>query len=218
MKHTYYSISLIFFLVFFACKQKESLYRVETTAGNITIRLYDKTPLHRDNFIQLIAENYYDSLLFHRIVPDFMIQTGNAETRHLSSGEIPSGSGEPGYTIAPEFVPGYYHKRGALAAARLEDDVNPEKRSSGSQFYIVQGKKYVSNELNEIEYEKGIRYTLSQRKDYFSIGGAPFLDGEYTVFGEVVEGLNVVDKIAAQAGNTKEFTGSDVRILRIVKI
>lgn len=200
-----------------SCKQKEALYRIETTAGNITIKLYDKTPLHKDNFNQLVSEHYYDSLLFHRVVYNFMIQTGNAKTRYSQPGEITPDSGEPGYTIAFEFIPEYFHKKGALAAARLNDKENPEKRSSGSQFYIVLGRTYTADELNDLEYAKGIRYTPEQRKVYLTEGGTPHLDYEYTVFGEVIKGMEIIERIAHPAEGLGEWMNSDVRILRIIR-
>jgi len=162
----------------------------------MTILLYDETPKHRDNFIKLVKDGFYNGTLFHRVIRDFMIQGGDPE----SKGAAPKqrlGTGGPGYTIEAEFRPEFIHKKGALSAARQGDQVNPEKRSSGSQFYIVQGKKATADELNRISSQTGAFYTADQIKTYQQIGGTPFLDNQYTVFGEVIEGLDVIDKIAA---------------------
>ncbi len=200
-----------------ACTSKSPTYTIETSLGNIKVRLYEKTPLHRENFEKLVGEHYYDSLQFHRVIQHFMIQAGNAETRNLAPEELPLGSGEPDYTIPPEFVTEYIHKKGALAAARTGDDLNPEKRSSGSQFYIVQGRTFTPDELSDVEAQNHKSYDAFQRKTYLTLGGAPFLDGNYTVFGEVVEGLDVVDKIAALPTGSKDWPLKDIRIIRIVK-
>lgn len=169
---------------------------LETNYGNMTIRLYDQTPQHRDNFIKLVDEGYYNDLLFHRVINGFMIQGGDPNSRGAGA-DVQLGSGGPSYTIEAEFRNELIHKKGALAAARTGDQVNPQKRSSGSQFFIVQGSIQTESGLSRIEDMKGFKYTEEQKKIYTSIGGTPFLDRDYTVFGEVVEGLDVIDKIAS---------------------
>ena len=157
--------------------------------------LYNETPLHRDNFVKLVKEGYYDGLLFHRVISGFMIQGGDPNSRDAKPG-IALGSGGPGYTIPAEFNKNLIHKKGALAAARQPDQVNPEKASSGSQFYIVQGKTYSEAFLNEIASQKGYSYTDDQRKIYETLGGTPFLDMNYTVFGEITNPI-FIEQIAA---------------------
>lgn len=169
---------------------------LSTSYGNMTIELYDETPLHRDNFIKLVKEGYYDGLLFHRVIPDFMIQGGDPNSKNAKPGQM-LGSGGPGYTIKAEILPEFFHKKGALAAARLGDQQNPQRNSSGSQFYIVQGKKYTAQELNNIVRHTSAIYTPEQINTYQTTGGRPDLDNQYTVFGEVVDGFDVIDKIAS---------------------
>ena len=164
--------------------------------GDIKVKLYDETPKHKENFLKLADEGYYDSLLFHRVITQFMIQGGDPNSRTAADGS-PLGNGGPEYTIPAEFNNALYHKKGALAAARTGDNVNPEKASSGSQFYIVQGKPYTDEELDNVEKRIGGEYTEEQREVYKTAGGVPFLDRNYTVFGEVIEGLDVIDEIAA---------------------
>ncbi len=237
------------------CAQKSGndyVVTINTPHGKMVAILFDDTPKHKQNFIKLVREKFYDSLLFHRVIESFMIQGGDPNSRHASPGES-LGNGGPGYTIDAEFTPAHFHERGALAAARLGDQVNPAKASSGSQFYIVQGRKFTHQELTELE--QGINYqrknnalreilfmpeytslrelvikkqqegdanwlnsffeqsdTLiikvkkdfkpfsfseAQKQAYTTVGGAPHLDGEYTVFGKVISGLEVIDKIAA---------------------
>ena len=220
--------------------------RIRTTEGDIVVRLYDETPKHRDNFIKLVKEEFFNGTLFHRVIKDFMIQGGDPDSKNAPQGKR-LGTGGPGYTIPAEFVyPKYFHKRGALSAARLADQVNPERESSGSQFYIVWGKVYKPQELKQMERqmemqqeqaifnqlaqahredilnfrrnrdraglqqlqdqlveetqkkskEIGVpKFTDEQVKAYTTVGGTPFLDNQYTVFGEVEEGLDVVEKI-----------------------
>lgn len=168
---------------------------ISTSMGDIKVLLYDGTPQHRDNFIKLTEEGFYSDLLFHRVIPSFMIQGGDPESKDAKP-KARLGNGGPGYTIPFEYNPNYFHKRGALAAARMGDDVNPQKASSGSQFYIVQGKVYGDAELDAIEARMGFTFTPEQREVYKTVGGTPFLDRNYTVFGEVIEGMDVVDKIA----------------------
>ena len=166
--------------------------KVTTDSGVMIIRLYDKTPLHRDNFIKLASEHFFDSLLFHRVIEGFMIQGGDAQSKYAQPGQQ-LGMGDVGYTIPAEFDTSLFHKKGALAAARTP---NPAKASSGCQFYIVQGNKLTDTDINKMEMGKGIKYSQKQRNIYKTVGGTPFLDMEYTVFGEVESGLNVIDKIA----------------------
>lgn len=176
-------------------KPKE-IVLITTSMGDIKVKLYDETPKHKENFLKLADEGYYDSLLFHRVITQFMIQGGDPNSRTAADGS-PLGNGGPEYTIPAEFNNALYHKKGALAAARTGDNVNPEKASSGSQFYIVQGKPYTDEELDNVEKRIGGEYTEEQREVYKTAGGVPFLDRNYTVFGEVIEGLDVIDKIAA---------------------
>jgi cyclophilin family peptidyl-prolyl cis-trans isomerase len=191
---------------------------LETNYGDIVIRLSDSTPLHRDNFLKLVKTGYYDSVLFHRVIKNFMIQGGDPDSRHAIAGQ-PLGIGGPGYTIPAEFRPGLFHKKGVIAAAREGDAVNPLKASSGSQFYIVQGKKFTDVGLDSVEtYRlKGRKIPPEQREVYKTTGGTPHLDQNYTVFGEVVRGLDVVDKIAAiQTSNStdKDRPVEDARIIK----
>lgn len=181
---------------------KVEMVVLSTVYGDMTIMLYEDTPLHKANFLKLVEESYYDSLLFHRVIYGFMIQGGDPNSKNAPA-NTRLGNGGPGYTIPAEFNPDYIHKKGALSAARQGDMVNPEKESSGSQFYIVQGKPLEATSLsrtnehrtkNNIDF---VPYTEEQIEIYGTIGGTPHLDGEYTVFGEVIEGLNVIDSIAA---------------------
>ena len=169
---------------------------IETSMGDMEVLLYDSTPKHRDNFIKLAEEGFYDSLLFHRVIQGFMIQGGDPESKNAPANKH-LGAGGPGYQVDAEFNAENVHLKGALAAARMGDAANPQKKSSGSQFYIVQGTSITPDMLERMEGQKGIRYTPEQRKIYQGEGGTPFLDMEYTVFGRVVKGLEVIDKIAA---------------------
>ena len=236
---------------------------IATTAGAIKIRLYDDTPLHRDNFLKLAKEGYYDGVLFHRVINDFMVQTGDPESKDASAGAM-LGSGGPGYTIPAEIVyPKYYHKYGALAAARTGDEMNPERKSSGSQFYIVTGKQYSPQQLSRMEEMsvqkqlqayfmdlqrqnmdtirqlrlakdsvglenlrqeliketednvKPVMMTEEQVRDYSTVGGTPHLDGQYTVFGEVLEGMDVVEKIQKAETDGRDRPVEDIRIISI---
>ncbi|MGZ8557775.1 MAG: peptidylprolyl isomerase [Chitinophagaceae bacterium] len=173
---------------------------LQTSLGDITIRLSDSTPLHRDNFLKLVKQSFYDSVLFHRVINNFMIQAGDPDSKNAPAGK-PLGNGGPSYTIPAEFRTTLFHKKGAIAAARQGDNVNPEKASSGSQFYIVQGKTFSDTGLDSLETFrlKGKKLPADQREAYITLGGTPHLDGGYTVFGEVVNGLEVIDKIATVA-------------------
>ena len=175
---------------------KEYYVKIETSYGDMVVKLYNETPLHRDNFIKLVKEGTYDGLIFHRVINQFMIQGGDPKSRDAKPGQR-LGDGELGYTIPAEFVPGLIHKKGALAAARQGDQVNPQKASSSCQFYIVQGTTWDANRLKMVEQRIGKSYTAEEAEVYATVGGTPFLDGDYTVFGEVVEGMEVIDKIAA---------------------
>lgn len=237
------------------------MVRISTNLGDIVVRLYDETPEHRDNFLKLAREGYYDSTLFHRVIKDFMIQGGDPDSKGAPAGQQ-LGSGGPGYTVPAEFVyPKYFHKRGVLSAARQADQVNPERRSSGSQFYIVWGKTYTEDQLNQLAAQldgqrgqqifnelaaqhrdsiqamyqrgdqkglmelqnrlaaetdkilketQGFTFTPEQKEAYTTVGGTPFLDNQYTVFGEVVEGLDVVEKIQLVATGKADRPKEDV--------
>lgn len=244
--------------------EKRTLVKLETTMGNITVALYNETPKHRDNFIKLVKERVYDSTLFHRVIKQFMIQAGDPDSKNASDTAM-LGSGDVGYTIPAEFNPKFFHKKGVLAAARQGDDVNPEKASSGCQFYIVTGRKFtepqllgMENKINEqreealfdslarqhmkeiykmrkagdnagllelqdtleaqarelADKEEKFRFTPEQIKAYSTIGGAPHLDGSYTVFGEVTEGMEVVDNIEIAKTNRADRPIENIRILK----
>jgi cyclophilin family peptidyl-prolyl cis-trans isomerase len=240
-------------------EKKDELYKIETPYGDMIFKLYDETPLHKKNFKKLIEQDYFDGLLFHRVIEGFMIQGGDPDSRNAKPGEM-LGNGGPGYTIPAEFVDTIFHKKGVIAAAREGDDVNPEMRSSGSQFYIVQGKVFSDEDIKKVEnrinasrlnklitkyikeaeekaYESGgtIDYPVivrearkkaekqfkkeglykipeDKRKVYQTIGGTPHLDGAYTVFGEVIEGLEVIDKIAAAETDENDRPLKDIKM------
>lgn len=201
-------------------KKKDRKRDVElvTSMGTIVVRLSDSTPLHRDNFLKLVKQGYYDSVLFHRVINQFMIQAGDPDSKHADPG-IPLGEGGPSYTVPAEFRTTLFHKKGALAAARQGDDVNPQKASSGSQFYIVQGRTFSDGRMDTLENTRlnGRKIPPEMREVYKTIGGTPHLDQNYTVFGEVVKGLDVVDKIAAVAtsrGEDRDRPLQDVKILK----
>jgi len=193
-----------------------TLVELQTSLGNMMIRLYDDTPQHRDNFIKLVEEGYYDDLIFHRVIKGFMIQGGDPNSREAEE-DKQLGMGGPGYTIPAEFKEDHYHKKGALAAARTGDTVNPEKRSSGSQFYIVHGEILDDQTLTMLENRKRIKYSDKQKEVYRTLGGTPFLDQEYTVFGEVIDGLNVIDKIADATTNGSDRPIEDIK-MKIISI
>ncbi|MBO4895821.1 MAG: peptidylprolyl isomerase [Prevotella sp.] len=231
--------------------------KIKTTLGDITVRLYDETPIHRDNFVKLVKEGYYDGTLFHRVIKDFMIQGGDPDSKGAPAGKM-LGVGGPDYTLEAEIKENLYHKRGALAAARQSDEVNPERRSSGSQFYIVWGQVYKENQLNQLgkqirmqkvqdafnDLAKARREEIMQMRRernraglqelqdqliaeaenkvgkqgltdeqmqlYSTVGGTPHLDGQYTVFGEVEEGLNVVEQIQNTATGRADRPTNDI--------
>ena len=249
-------------------KQRNNMSKVQikTSLGDITVRLYDETPLHRDNFIKLAKEGYYNGTLFHRVIKNFMIQGGDPDSKGAAAG-VQLGTGGPGYTVPAEFVyPQYFHKKGALAAARQSDQVNPEKKSSGSQFYIVTGEVYSAGKLTQLEKQleqrmlqsifdslvvenrdkilqlrrnrdqAGIaaiqeqlqkdtfakakemgkpKFTDAQREAYTTIGGTPFLDNDYTVFGEVEEGMDVIDAIQNVATGAGDRPSNDVVMIEV---
>ena len=241
--------------------KSDTLVLIKTRFGNMKVRLYDETPLHRKNFLKLVREGFYNELLFHRVIKDFMIQGGDPESKNAKPNKM-LGDGDLGYEIPAEFNPALFHKKGALAAARTPDDVNPEKKSSASQFYIVQGKIWTDDELQQLQ-EKKKNYLINQegsklmktykpalnrlhregKKDsldlmiksiqleaekkaedslfpidslkravYTTIGGTPHLDGAYTVFGEVVEGMNVIDSIANVKTDRNDRPLDDVKM------
>lgn len=172
------------------------IVEITTDYGVMEIQLYAATPKHRDNFVKLVKEHYYDSLLFHRVINTFMIQGGDPDSKNAKP-NVMLGNGGPKYTIPAEFVDTLIHLKGALAAARMGDQVNPKKESSGSQFYIVQGTSVQPTMLTQIEAQRGKKYTDAQKEAYKQMGGTPHLDGGYTVFGRVIKGFEVIDKIAA---------------------
>jgi len=197
---------------------------IETSMGDIRVELYNETPLHRDNFLKLVKEGFYDGILWHRVIRNFMIQTGDSTTRHAKPGDF-VGLHSPDYTLPAEIVyPKFFHKRGALAAAREDDDVNPERASSSSQFYIVYGKTFSTLALDDFQKrisentEGRYEMTDSIRTYYRKIGGTPHLDGQYTIFGEVIEGLDVVRQIQQSFTDDYDRPVDDIRILRAVVI
>ena len=188
-----------------------------TSMGTMVIRLSDSTPMHRDNFLKLVKQHYYDSILFHRVINHFMIQAGDPESKRAEPGK-PLGNGEPGYTIPAEFRPTIFHKKGVIAAARTGDDVNPKKASSGSQFYIVQGRVFTDVSLDSVETFrlKGRKLPVEHRAVYKTIGGTPHLDQGYTVFGELVSGTKVLDSIAAVSTSGRQGGDRPLKDVRII--
>jgi len=188
--------------------------KITTDSGVMVLRLYDQTPKHRDNFVKLAGDHFFDSLLFHRVIQGFMIQGGDPLSKSAQPG-TPLGMGDVGYTIPAEFDTSLFHKKGALAAARTN---NPEKASSGCQFYIAQGKKYTAAELDGLEMQTGLKFSAAKRKIYETVGGIPFLDMNYTVFGEMESGFDVLDKIAAAPGDGGNRPFTDIRMkIEVVK-
>lgn len=207
--HKYISF-IVLLLLFSSCKTKSTFVSLQTTEGEIIVKLYEETPLHKDNFISLVEDGYYDSLLFHRVIDEFMIQSGDPNSKNAEDGQL-LGNGGPDYKVDAEFNDSLFHKKGALAAAH---DGNPEKSSAGSQFYIVEGKVINEEQLKRIEESKDITYTDLQRETYQTIGGYPPLDQNYTVFGEVVKGIKVVEAISEVETNRKDRPVENVRILK----
>lgn len=191
---------------------------LETDMGDITIRLFNETPEYRDNFIRLVKENFYDSLLIHRVIASFGIQSGAADTRYAEKGDMVGYIG-PGYTLPAHIVPGLFHKRGSIGSPRKPDTHNQRRRSDGSQFYIVSGRRYFDKELDELEQQNNYTFSAEQRQVYKTTGGAPHLDGTYTVFGEVVSGMDVVDRIVAKETDDDWRPLEDIRLkdIRILK-
>ena len=223
MKKIFLSVGLLI-LGMLCFAQKDSTIRKKdrkkdvlllTNFGDIVLRLSDSTPLHRDNFLKLVKKGYYDSVLFHRVIYNFMIQAGDPNSKHAKPGQLLGGGG-PGYRIPAEFRTTLFHKKGVIAAAR---DNNPEKASSGSQFYIVQGKIFSDAGLDSVEIFRlnGRKIPVEQREVYKTIGGTPHLDQSYTVFGEVVKGMDVVDKIAGTPTSKSPDTDRPLEDVRIVK-
>lgn len=201
-------------------EEKRTQVLIETTMGNIRLELFNETPLHRDNFIKLVKDHFYDSLLFHRTIKKFMIQAGDPMSRHAPSGVL-LGDSSLSYLIPAEFrVPYIFHRRGVLAMAREGDDVNPAKASCSCQFYIVVGRKYKSSELRNIQEkidkatDGAVKINKKMADVYETEGGAPHLDGQYTVFGHVVEGMDIVEKISKVTTNKDDRPINDVRIIR----
>lgn len=187
---------------------------LETDAGNITIRLFNETPEYRDNFIKLVKEHYFDSLLIHRVIKNFGIQSGAADTRYAGKGDIVGYKG-PGYTIPAHIVPGLFHKRGMIGSPRKPDTENERLRSDGSQFYIVTGRIYFDAELNELEKQNNYRFSSEQRQAYKTVGGAPHLDGTYTIFGEVISGMDVADEIVKVETDREWRPVEDIRLKKV---
>ena len=220
MRHLFIVLALV--LALSSCStRKEYMVRMFTTAGVVDMRLYDETPAHRDNFVRLVKNHQYDSLLFHRVIKDFMIQGGDPASKNAVPGEL-LGEGDLGYTVEAEFMPDlHYHRRGALAAAREGDDVNPSKASSACQFYIVWGKVYTKEQLESyMEWYKQrtgkeMNVTPEQFEVYTTVGGTPHLDGGYTVFGEVVKGLEVIETIQNVKCDGNDRPLRDVRIIKM---
>ncbi|MCX6290655.1 MAG: peptidylprolyl isomerase [Bacteroidetes bacterium] len=188
--------------------KREYKVLISTEFGDMTVKLYNSTPKHRDNFVKLVQQGFYDSLLFHRVIRNFMIQGGDPQSKNASPG-VMLGNGDVGYTIPAEFVDTIFHKKGALCAARTD---NPEKASSGCQFYIVQGQVLSNEQLNMFEMQRGMKLSAKQREIMTTIGGTPFLDQNYTVYGEVINGLDVIDKIAAVKTAPGDRPVQDVRM------
>ncbi|MFH0893322.1 MAG: peptidylprolyl isomerase [Bacteroidota bacterium] len=208
IRFTFACLIIFAFLGKAQAQTTETRVLITTDLGNITVKLYNETPQHRDNFIKLVNNGFYNGTLFHRVIKSFMIQGGDPQSIGAASG-TQLGNGDVGYKIPAEFNPKYYHKKGALAAAR---DNNPEKASSGCQFYIVQGKVYTEAELTMIESRMGVKFTDEQKKIYTTVGGAAHLDGAYTVFGEVTDGLDIVDKIAAVECDAYNRPKTDIKM------
>jgi cyclophilin family peptidyl-prolyl cis-trans isomerase len=193
---------------------KERLVEITTDYGKMKIKLYNETPKHRDNFLKLASEGFYDGLLFHRVIKGFMIQGGDPQSKDATPDKM-LGAGDVGYKVPAEFNDSLYHKKGTLCAAR---DGNPEKASSGCQFYIVQGRTYTDEELNSFESRSAIKFSEKQRNDYKTIGGTPMLDKNYTVYGEVIEGMDVIDKIAAVKTKPGDRPEQDVKMtIKVIK-
>ena len=199
--------------------EKETLVLIETNYGKIKIKLFNDTPQHRDNFLKNVNEHLYDGLLFHRVIKQFVIQGGDINSKDAPLEKV-LGDGDPDYNVPAEIIfPKYYHKAGMLGAARVEDKLNPERKSSGSQFYIVTGTFYTAMELDKMEKEAGIKFTPEQRQSYMLEGGTPHLDNKYTIFGEVVDGMKTVMKIQMVDTNdaNRPLKNVEIKKMKIVK-
>ena len=195
-----------------ATVSKEKMVEIKTDLGTIVVKLYDSTPLHRDNFIKLVKQGFYDSLLFHRVIQDFMVQGGDPQSKNADSAAMLGNGEAPGEMIPAEFNDNLIHKKGALAMAREGDEVNPKKTSSSTQFYIVEGKTFTDDEMDKIEERFKIKIPEDHRKVYRTVGGTPFLDMNYTVFGQVVDGLDVIEKIADAAKDDNNRPLNDIKM------
>lgn len=191
--------------------EKVIKFVIHTSYGDMKGYLYNETPQHRDNFAKLIKEKYFDDLLFHRVISGFMIQGGDPNSRNAQPGAA-LGSGGPGYTIPAEFNTNLIHKKGALSAARQGDEVNPKKSSSGSQFYIVEGRPLTAANIDDASQKNGVQYTPEQKALYEKAGGYPWLDGAYTVFGEITEGLDVISKISSVQKDGRNRPVQDIKM------
>ena len=216
MKRILYLLSLVLLFSCTATRKTTKIIeparvKIETDSGTIVVRLYDSTPLHRDNFVKLVKEGFYDGLLFHRVIENFMIQGGDPKSKDAAPG-VPLGEGGLGYTIPAEFDSTLFHKKGALAMAREGDNVNPEKASSSTQFYLVEGKPLTDEELDQMEERFKITIPENHREVYRTLGGTPFLDMKYTVFGEVESGLDVIDKIAHAPKDSRNRPLKDIKM------
>ena len=220
MKRLIILLSLITCQLSLCIAQERAEVLMETSEGNIRIQLYNETPLHRDNFLRLVKAHYYDSLLFHRVIKNFMIQGGNRNTRQAEfTPEFANLCDSLDYTIEAEFrLPKLFHKRGVIASAREGDDVNPQKRSSSTQFYFVWGRKYSERAMEFTESRLDIELTPEMREAYMTVGGTPHLDGSYTVFGEIVEGLDVVERIQNVATDEGDRPLQPVMIIKATVI
>jgi peptidyl-prolyl cis-trans isomerase B (cyclophilin B) len=210
MKRIFLPIFFSFLANLLLAQSGHKKIKIITDSGTILIRLYDETPKHRDNFLKLVKKHFYDGLLFHRVIKDFMIQGGDPDSKNAKAG-AQLGNGDVGYTIPAEFNEKLFHKKGVLAAAR---DNNPEKASSGCQFYIVQGKIYSDSLLNVLEEKRmnGKKFSAEQRAAYTTVGGTPWLDMNYTVFGELVSGMEVIDRIAAMKTDANDRPLTDIHM------
>jgi len=201
-------------ICFSSMSNAQTIVVFNTSAGDFKIKLYDETPLHKENFVKLVHQGYYNGILFHRVIQGFMIQTGDPNSLTAAPGQA-LGDGGPGYTIPAEFIPSYFHKKGAVAAARQGDQVNPKKNSSGSQFYIVHGQPLNNAQLESlVTSNRHLPFTEEQRTSYTTAGGTPHLDANYTVFGEVTEGLDIIDKIAAASTDQRNRPVTDIKIIK----
>jgi len=209
-----YFVLLLSMCFIMSCNTDSKTYvTIETEFGDMKVELYDSTPKHKENFMKLVKDGFYEDLLFHRVIPGFMVQGGDPNSRDAGR-EVRLGNGGPGYKIDAEI--GAPHFKGTLAAARQPDQVNPKKQSSGSQFYLVQGKVQSDGELDRYEQRGGFKYNQDQRNKYKTVGGTPALDNDYTVFGEVVEGLDIIDKIANVKTDESDRPYDDIK-MNIVK-